>query len=114
MDQKSSPSRDGTAACEQACLTAHAVLRRSAAERPAQQGEDPLARLMRDCAEVCAATAGYLRAESVFRARMLEACADICDECAAPCETDASLAGALAACRECATRCRAARTADMS
>ena len=103
-----SPPHAHPASCEQACRATHALLLRLAAARSAGPGEDPLARLMRDCAEVCIATAGYLRADSVFRQRMLEACADICDECASACAADAALEEAVAACRDCARRCRAA------
>lgn len=109
MDPKTLPAREALAACEDACVATQAVLRRVAAARTAGRGEDPLARLLRDCAEVCAATAGYLRADSVFRGRMLEACADICGECASACAGEPDLAEAAAASRDCARRCRDAR-----
>lgn len=108
MDQKTSPPSDPLATCERACVATQGVLLRLAALRTAGRGEGPLARLLRDCAEVCAATAGYLRADSVFRTRMLEACADICDECASACAADAALGEAVASCRDCARLCRAA------
>jgi hypothetical protein len=109
MDRRTLPPRDAPAACEHACLATHAVLSRLAAARTAGRSEDPLARLLRDCAEVCLATAGDLRADSVFRGRMLEACADICGECAATCAADDGLAEAVSACRDCARHCQAAR-----
>lgn len=101
-----------TAACIDACLAAAADLRRLGEHLVATRGHGPPARLMRDCAEVCTATAEYMRSESAFRARMLAACAELCDECAVACAAAPGLAAAVAACRRCAESCRAARAAS--
>lgn len=98
-------------ACIDACLAAAADLRRLSELLVATRGHGPLARLLRDCAEVCTATAEYVRNESAFRARMLAACAELCEECAVACAAAPGLAAAVAACRRCAASCRAARAA---
>lgn len=115
MDQRA-PSTPATAdllvdTCIEACHAAATALRRHAAQRTAAGVEDRLLGLMQDCAEVCLATAGYLRADSVFRLRMLDACADLCRECATATEAHATHADAAAACRACARSCQALREA---
>lgn len=85
-----------------------------AAERagPGTKGERELLRLMLDCAEVCAATASFARAGSVFLPQLAQSCLHLCDDCAAACErTDASatMAACAEACRDCARCCFALR-----
>jgi len=102
-------SADALAACIDACLAARAVLVARVGLEPPSPGapEVPLERLMRDCSEVCHATAHYLRSESVFIERLCEACATLCEECADACLAAGCHHDAVQACRDCANRCRA-------
>jgi hypothetical protein len=68
---------------------------------------------MLDCAEVCEATASFLRAESIFLPQLTESCTHLCDECAAACElatpSSPGLEACAAACRRSAKACFALR-----
>ncbi len=103
------PAAPALQACIVACLAAHAALRAQVGASPGVRGaaESPLERLLRDCSEVCLATAQYLRSESVFLQRMCEACAAMCEECADASFAAGGLDAVVGACRECAACCRA-------
>jgi hypothetical protein len=99
-------------ACIEACGDCHRALRGFARDGarsgPGSPGERTMWRLMLDCAEVCEATATFLRAESVFIPQLAEACLHLCDECAAACEAGdptAAMDACAAACRRCAEAC---------
>jgi hypothetical protein len=99
-------------ACIEACNDCHRALRGFAREGarsgPGSPGDRTMWRLMLDCAEVCEATATFLRAGSVFTPQLAEACLHLCDECAAACEAAApttAMDACAAACRRCAQAC---------
>ena len=107
----------GMLECVEACMACLVVLRayaRSGARAgPGSTVDRALWRLMLDCAEVCEATASFLRAESTFPPQLTESCTQLCDECAAACESAAPASPGLeacsAACRRGAKACFALR-----
>ena len=63
-------------------------------------------RLMMDCAEACAFTARLLAHKSQFHTVAAGLCADICETCAEDCANLGNMELCVAACRDCAVRCR--------
>ena len=70
-----------------------------------------------DCAQICTTTAAFLLRFSPRHHHACTVCAEICDECAASCESfvgDAAMAACAKACRTCAASCRAAAPIALS
>lgn len=65
-------------------------------------------RLDRDCAEICKLTASALARNAEAARILLQACADICQECGAEC---AKHGDHMEHCRECAEACKACEAA---
>jgi hypothetical protein len=66
-------------------------------------------RLVQDCAEICATTLTFMLRTSDFHPQLSGACAQVCDACAASCETftgDQQMEACASACRSCAEACR--------
>jgi hypothetical protein len=66
-------------------------------------------RLNLDCAEVCTTAANLMSRGSEFAERFNERCAEICNSCAAECESHKHMEH----CRECAEICRKCAEACM-
>lgn len=65
--------------------------------------------LLLDCAEICAASAGFMSRGSRQHASVCSVCADVCDRCAESCAAmadDETTARCAEACRRCADSCR--------
>lgn len=66
-------------------------------------------RLMRDCASICAATAGFIARGSDHAAVVCRTCVELCRACAESCERhgdgDDLMNECGEACRHCATSC---------
>lgn len=99
-------------ACVTACEDCRRILLGHATDRvataPGAGAMQALRRRMLDCAELCAATANFAGAGSVFLPEMVAACTRLCDECGAACEAlapEAGLEDCIAACRRAASAC---------
>ena len=65
-------------------------------------------RLLVDCAEICATSAGFMLRGSDVHGVVCEACAEVCEQCAESCESmdDEQTQACAKACRRCAESCR--------
>lgn len=66
-------------------------------------------RLLLDCAQICAASADFMRRGSDLHARVCGVCAEVCERCADDCDRfgdDARMKACAEACRRCAQSCR--------
>ena len=66
-------------------------------------------RLMMDCVEICQTSANFMQRGSDLHVFTCAACAEICERCAADCETmadDPRMASCATMCRRCAESCR--------
>lgn len=64
--------------------------------------------LLRDCAEICQATADFMLGNSGFHREVCSLAADICTACAASCESypdDKAMLQCAEVCRRCADSC---------
>jgi hypothetical protein len=63
---------------------------------------------MTDCIQICQITADFLTRESVHYNKVTEACATVCEECAASCKKigDETMLHCAKMCMECADKCR--------
>jgi hypothetical protein len=65
--------------------------------------------MMRDCSEICMMCMNMMMGGSEFMGRTCTLCAEMCDSCAAACETisdDSRMSECATACRKCAEACR--------
>jgi hypothetical protein len=70
-------------------------------------------RLLLDCAEICATSAGFLLRGSDLHGRTCAVCAEVCEACARSCESmgdDAQMKRCAEVCRRCAQSCRSMAT----
>jgi hypothetical protein len=66
-------------------------------------------RLMLDCAEACETAANFMLRSSTFHGRTCGVCAEVCERCAADCDSfgdDQAMKACAETCRRCATSCR--------
>lgn len=65
--------------------------------------------LLRDCADICTATAKFMSRNSNFSKSLAHLCAHICEECGNKCarHPDAASQHCARVCLECAQECRA-------
>jgi hypothetical protein len=100
-----------TRECIEACLDCHAVcygmLMTHCLEMGGAHVRPQHVRLMMDCVEICKACADAMARKSQYQHRLCGLCADICDACAADCETLDGMEPCVEACRYCARLCRA-------
>ncbi len=71
-------------------------------------GSSDHARLLLDCAQVCATSAGFMLRGSPLHPILCRACAEVCERCAEACERaagDERMQRCAAACRACAESC---------
>ena len=89
--------------CHQACI--------EALSWGLQQRGEPAhllhARLMLDCAQVCATSADFMARASAHHARVCGVCAEVCRACAASCRELDGMEDCVAACEACAASCEA-------
>ncbi|MFD1186406.1 four-helix bundle copper-binding protein [Pontibacter rugosus] len=67
-------------------------------------------RACRDCAKVCRVTSSFVASNSIFSQRMVDLCAEICQQCADVCQNhqdqEQECKHCAKICRECAEACR--------
>ena len=66
-------------------------------------------RLLLDCAEICATSAGFMARGSDLHGDVCGVCADVCEACAENCESlggSPQMQACADACRRCAESCR--------
>ena len=90
--------------CRAACLTTVAYC----LEKGGKHAQSDHIRLLLDCAEICATSAGFLLRGSDLHGGICAACAEVCDRCAESCESmgDEQMRDCATACRQCAETCR--------
>lgn len=99
-------------ACIDECQTCHALCLECASHCLSLGGK--LAgyehqTLLQDCADICRTAADFMLRGSALHRETCRACAEVCDRCAASCESmggDAMMKKCAEACRRCAESCR--------
>ncbi|MGI0492517.1 four-helix bundle copper-binding protein [Alkalinema pantanalense CENA528] len=74
-----------------------------------QQTDINLLCLLRDCSEMCVMTVNLITDGSEFMGRTCQLCSEMCEKCAAVCESvpqNQQLADCAALCRRCAEVCK--------
>lgn len=87
-------------ACEE-CLTA-------CYKEPDLNARVKCVSMLRDCADICVLAAQYMSRNSAHSKMICKMCADMCEKCAADCETfkDSHCKKCAEVCRACAEECR--------
>ena len=91
--------------CRAACLATVTYC----LEKGGEHAEPEHIRLLLDCAEICATSAGFMLRGSDLHRKVCGVCADVCERCAESCEAmgdDAQMRACANACRQCAKSCR--------
>ena len=91
--------------CRAECLTTLAYC----LEKGGEHAEPEHIRLLLDCAEICATSAGFMLRGSDLHGGVCGVCADVCERCAESCEAmegDEQMRACAKACRQCAESCR--------
>lgn len=104
--------------CIENCQTCHEVCLEMVPhclEMGGRHAEPEHIRLLLDCAEICQTSANFMLRGSDFHPQTCGVCAEICEACAADCETftdDPEMQRCAEICRTCAASCR--EMADMA
>jgi hypothetical protein len=91
--------------CRAACLTTATYC----LEQGGEHAQPDHIRLLLDCAEICATSAGFMLRGSNLHGDVCGVCADVCERCAESCESigdDEQMRACARACRQCAETCR--------
>lgn len=112
MNQLSQQTQAAIEALQHCHATCHSMAMTHCLEMGGEHARPQHLRLMLDCADICAATAGFLLRKSQFHTQIVTLCADVCETCAADCEAIGGMEESAAACRACADACRIAARLD--
>ena len=93
--------------CQAVCAKALARLQTS----ELKLGTESLSDRLRDCFELCGATASLLTRCSPYSGVTCALCASVCDACARACADSSEFQFVVTACGRCATDCRASLAA---
>lgn len=99
--------------CMNACMECHKICLETMTYCMSKGGrymDMGMMSILRDCSEICMMCMNMMIGGSEFMERTCMLCAEMCDRCAAACETisdDSKLMECAAACRRCAETCRA-------
>lgn len=100
----------GMQQCIENCQTCHATCLSHFCGHCLEVGgahvEPEHAKLMLDCAQICAVAADFMLRGSTHHAHVCTECADICEDCAKSCEAVGDMDECVRACRDCAESCR--------
>ena len=98
--------------CIGLCLDCHATCEATVThciDRGGAHAELEHLTLLRDCAQICLTSAGFLLRGSGNLTLICEACADVCERCAAACDgfelRDGVMTRCAQVCRDCARSC---------
>ena len=103
---------DSMRSCIQECTSCHGICVETVThclETGGKHAEAAHIRLLLDCAEICQTSANFMLRGSEFHARTCGVCAEVCERCAASCESlgdDQHMKDCAQACRRCAESCR--------
>lgn len=104
------PGMQDMQACIEACNRCHQVCLQTAMNFCLSQGgnhvEPSHFRLMMNCATICETSANFMLSGSDYHQRVCGVCAEICEACAADCESLGDMDDCVEACRSCAASCR--------
>ena len=98
--------------CADTCQECRAVCLETVAyclEKGGKHAQANHVRLLLDCAEICATSAGFLLRGSDLHGRTCAACAEVCEACARSCDAmgdDPRMKRCAEVCRRCAQSCR--------
>ncbi len=99
--------------CLQNCLDCHSICLSTVTvyclQQTGKHTEAAHVRLMLDCAEICQTSANFMLRGSELHRLTCGVCAEVCERCAAECEsfaTDAQMQACADVCRRCAKSCR--------
>jgi hypothetical protein len=99
-------------ACIEACQRCHSVCSTTlmhCLDKGGKHASSDHIRLLVDCAEICATSAGFMLRDSPLHHWVCGACAAVCEACARDCEAmadDEEMRRCAAVCHECAELCR--------
>lgn len=100
--------------CITNCLDCHSVCLQTinhCLQKGGRHAEASHIKTLQDCVQSCVTSADFMLRTSPFHGQYCAACAEVCDKCAAECESLSEQAGDFMArcaevCRKCAESCR--------
>ena len=98
--------------CAELCFECYRVCSKAVSyclEKGGRHAEADHIRLLTDCARICEASGDFLTRGSVHHHHTCQACAAVCDDCAAHCAAmgdDPVMARCADVCKRCAESCR--------